>query len=317
MPTPHASGLDLASWQNAIFAIPLAVSAVLLILSSIRLGGHHAASAHGAHAGLGGHAHAGGFGGHGHAGFGGHGHGAALGHGAAAPAHPGSPASAGHSGPGVNGHGHVAGPAHHGASQAVKDAGRVALDAASASAAAAAHVARQGVEAVQAAGAPLPGKHEGPTMVAVLGSIFGIGRAPILMVVELFMISWGFLGLLVNEMLLDHGHRGPTGVILLSAPIAFFGGLVLARLGAAALDRTLPREETWVVSHQALFGLTGEVTYEVTASSGRIHVYDAYGTLHDESCRIAEGSDPIARGCSAIVEDMDPSGKLIVREVAL
>jgi membrane-bound ClpP family serine protease len=136
------------------------------------------------------------------------------------------------------------------------------------------------------------------------------------MVIELFFVSWGFIGLMTNEVLIEHGHSGAFGAIALSAPIALVGGMVVARLGAALMNRVLPREETSVTSRDSLFGLTGEVTFEVTASGGRIHVYDGFGTLHDEACRAAAGDAPIKKGATAMVEDIDTKGNLIVREVA-
>ena len=155
-----------------------------------------------------------------------------------------------------------------------------------------------------------------PPVIAFISSLFHLGGAPVLMVLELFLIAWGFLGLVTNEYLIEHGHTGAFGVIALSVPIALFGGLVIARLGAALMNRVLPREETSVTSHDNLFVLTGEITYEVTTSGGRIHVYDAYGTLHDEACRALEGRAPIKKGAVAMVEDIDAKGNLIVREVA-
>jgi hypothetical protein len=44
-------------------------------------------------------------------------------------------------------------------------------------------------------------------------------------------------------------------------------------------------------------------------------VYDSFGTLHDEMCRIAPGQLTIEKGRQAIVLDMDTQGRLLVEEM--
>lgn len=266
---PHASLINVFDWWNALYALPLVVSGLLLVLSSLRLGGHgHHGAAHG-HA-------------HGHASHAGHDH-----------IHAGSvhPAPV-HRGPVANAAAHTAAARH-----------------------AAGRMAREGIEAVNAASAPLPPTAEQPPLVAMLQSVFGIGRAPLLMVAELFFICWGTVGLIANELIGEKLHQGPA-LLLASAPIAFIGGLLLARIGAAILDKAVPQEESLVTSRDGLFGLTGEITFPVGSTGGRIHVYDAYGTLHDEACRTLPNSSPIPKGATAMVEDIDSAGNLIVREIA-
>jgi len=280
MGNPDPTALNVLDWWNALYVIPLAVSGLLLVLSSLRLGGHHGGHSHGA----------------------GHHHDAGHIHSAG---HGGTPSStrvlptggppqtvAHHGGPAANVGAHAA---------AVRNA--------------AGQLVQEGVGAVHASAAPLPTGNERTPIVTLIQSVFGFGRAPIMMVVELFFICSGALGLIVNELLVEHVHSGP-GLLVLSAPIAFFGGLVLARVGAALLDKLLPREESLVTSRDSLFGLAGEVTYPVGPTGGRIHVYDAYGTLHDEACRAADGAPAIPKGATAIVEDIDRAGNLIVREIA-
>ena len=57
------------------------------------------------------------------------------------------------------------------------------------------------------------------------------------------------------------------------------------------------------MSRDGLFGLTGQVVFPVSAASGRIHIYDEHGTLHDEMCRWRPVTRPLpkaARGWSSI-----------------
>jgi hypothetical protein len=162
------------------------------------------------------------------------------------------------------------------------------------------------------------GKHDSARdhgAVSTLAKLLGAGRAPLIMVLEAFCLGWGFTGFWANELLL-HTPNPPFLAVLPSLAAAAFGGLVTARVGGVVVTRLLPADETFVVSRNALFGTVGTVTFPVTQTAGRLHVYDEFGSLHDESCRVAAGYPTIERGRQALVIDMDPTGNLIVEEVA-
>ena len=147
----------------------------------------------------------------------------------------------------------------------------------------------------------------------VLG-LLGVGRAPTSIVLQTFCMAWGFCGFWANQLLLK--TPAPTLIQMLpSLAIALFGGIAGARISAEIFARIMPQEETFVVSRDELFGLTGNVAFPVTETSGRIRIYDDNGTLHDEMCRVAPGHVPIEKGCKALVIDMDPQGNLIVEPV--
>jgi hypothetical protein len=143
--------LDLLDWYNAIFFVPMAASALLLILSSIRLGSHHSHAAH-----------SNGGGGHNGASTTGHAHATAT------HAH-------------VGGHG----AAHHAAGTAT------ASRAQTANAKAARSVEKD-------SGPQLDPAHPAASWAAVFAPIFGFGRAPALMMVELYFLAFGLIGLLAN-----------------------------------------------------------------------------------------------------------------------
>jgi len=169
-----------------------------------------------------------------------------------------------------------------------------------------------------------PGGHSHPTAngtkenlltpAGLLLGLLGFGRAPAPMVLEAFCIAWGQCGFWANEFLL----RTPTPSLLQMLPslgIALAGGIVGSRLAAELLSRVLPKEESCAVSQQELFGLTGSVAFPISEEGGRIHIYDSFGTLHDEVCRVSPGHPPIEKGHRAIVVDMDTQGRLIVEEI--
>ena len=259
----------LLQWHYLIFLLPLGVGALLLLLSSLRLG-HHGVH----HGGHGNHALT-------HAPAAPHGH-APVHAPAHAPAH--SAPAHGHHGPS---HNHA--PIRH---VGTKHAGGEAQNTKSADTRPNIHV----------------------TTHFVL-NLTGANRAPLVMILEAFMILWGIVGLWANRLMLPAGQPTPAQTLSVLG-VALVGGAIGARIAAAILARVLPQEETLIVSRNALFGLTGKIAYPVSQTSGRIHIYDQHGTLHDEMCRIASDHLPIEKGRQAMVLDMDAKGLLIVEEIA-
>lgn len=274
----------LLQWQYLIFLAPFGLSLVFLLLSTMHFG--HSGGAHHGH----------GIGGHGHGGGGAHGHSAPSGHGAT----PGG------------GHAHAAaspGATHH-------------LPHLSGHHAAAAHVhVQQGQAASDSADGKGSGRapdQEGGAGIATgydtILAITGFDRAPVPILIETFFLIWGFCGY-VGTRLLVHVQE-PS--LLRMAPviaIAAIGGLFGARAAAEIVGRMMPPEETLAVSHNGLFGATGLIAFAVSETAGRIHIYDEFGTLHDENCRVAAGHLDIPRGRTAMVIDMNAQGVLIVEEV--
>jgi len=256
----------LMQWQYLIFLAPMAVSGLLLLLSSMRIGHHH-----GGHAGHGVHA------GHGHAVVSAAPH-AVHGH-AATGAHV---PSGGHAPSG----GHVAtghGSAHHGA--------------------AARHHPSSTRTAARAASPHL-----------LLG-LFGVGRAPLPMVIEAFFLTWGMSGCIAVQYLL-HANTNPSLAQMMPViGIAAASGVIGARIISELISRLMPAEESSIVSRNGLYGLKGSVAFPVSETGGRIMVYDDYGSLHDESCRVEAGHAPIERGRKAMIMDCDSKGNLLVEEV--
>lgn len=247
----------LTKWYYLIFLLPLGVSALLLLLSSVRMG-HHS-GVHGGHSAHGGHGTTGGH------------RGAVPGH--ASSGHPGAHALQSHT------------VSHPGASHG--------------------HRGHQSGDSTQ---------HNLASPAGLLLRMMGVGRAPLPMVLEAFFMAWGFCGFVANELFL---HTSAPTLLHLAPSFGFglVGGVIGARLTAEMMARLMPPDESLAVSQQGLFGLTGIVTFPVSARSGRIHIYDEHGTLHDEMCRIAPGHLTIEKGHTALVVDTDPQGLLIVEEI--
>jgi hypothetical protein len=158
-------------------------------------------------------------------------------------------------------------------------------------------------------------REAGATPANVFLALMGVDRAPLPMVVESFCICWGLIGCLANQWLLPRGLEPTLFQMLPSLGIALGGGLIGARGAAELIARLMPQDESQVVSRDGLFGMVGKVAFPVSATGGRIHIYDEFGTLHDETCRVAPAYPSIAKGCRAMVMDRDAQGNLIVEEV--
>jgi membrane protein implicated in regulation of membrane protease activity len=244
----------LLQWHYLIFLLPMGIAALLLLLSSLRLG-HH-----------------GGHGGH-------HVHGPALrGH---TPTHAAPHAgTGGHSAHAHASTGHAADPKSAGSS------------------------ARQG-------------KDTRPNVTVtnhLVLNLTGANRAPLAMILEAFLLIWGVVGLWAHQ-LMAHAEQPSPRQILLLVSIALVGGVVGARVAASVIGRFMPQDETLIVSRNELIGLTGTIVFAASQTSGRIHVYDTFGTLHDEMCRVAPGHLTIEKGRTAMVLDMDTKGNLLVEEL--
>ena len=240
--TPIAT---LLQWHYLIFLLPAGVSALLLLLSSVRMG-HH-----GGHAQSGHHS---------------------AGHG---PGHPHAPASGAH--PHATG---AARPGHATGKHAENGARRQVSSSA-----------------------------------GLLLRLMGVGRAPLPMVLEAFFLAWGFCGFFANEILIPAGTAPGLIAMAPSLGAALAGGAIGARFASELISRLMPPEETLAVSRDGLFGMTGKIAFPVSVTAGRIHIYDSFGTLHDEGCRVAGGHPPIGKGRNAMVIDIDLQGNLIVEEV--
>ena len=144
-------------------------------------------------------------------------------------------------------------------------------------------------------------------------NLTGLKRAPLTMVVEAFLLAWGLCGYWANHLLLHSVAPAPEKM-LPSLLVALTGGLIGARVAAEVIGRMMPEDESLSVSRNGLFGLTGKVAYPVSETGGRIHIYDEFGTLHDETCRVVAGHPPIVKGRRVLVMDMDAQGQLIVEE---
>jgi membrane protein implicated in regulation of membrane protease activity len=142
---------------------------------------------------------------------------------------------------------------------------------------------------------------------------FGIGRAPLTIVLGSLMIGWGVFGLAATETLRSL-LRLPALFVLPAMGIAAGGALVTAKLFAELSARLMPQDETYALTREGLLGLTGKVVYPVSETGGRIHIYDQYHTLHVAAARLAPGAPPLERGTEVVVASADPDNRYLIVE---
>lgn len=251
--------LILLQWHYLIFIVPCGLSALFLLLSTVRLG-HHGVQGHiGAHGGASAHTHA------------------VVAHHSVDSAHGAGAHGLDHPVPRVHAQTHVTAARNY--AQGSKD-----------------YV-------------------NGAAQVNPLLALVGVGKAPIPMVVEAFFLVWGLAGSFAIQLMLRNVLQPTLAQVAPALGIAAGCGIVGARISAEMISRLMPQDESSVVSREGLYGLKGRVAYVVSETGGRIMVYDDYGSLHDETCRVTPGHPPIEKGRRAIVMDRDASGHLLVEEV--
>jgi membrane protein implicated in regulation of membrane protease activity len=218
-----------------------------------------------------------------------------------------------HGGHGHAGHGplHVHAPVHsaHGS-----EAGHAAHPAGHAAAhpehgAVGGHAAR-----VAHAGSPGHGPDRPvPGIGQQLLGFFGVGRAPLTVVIGSLLIGWGLFGLAATDLLRHTLHWPALLTFAPSLAAAVAGALLSAKLFGEVAARLMPRDESCAIPREGLLGLAGKVVYPVSESSGRVHVFDSFRTLHVEPARVSPGQPAIEKGTEVIVASMDPDhGYLIV-----
>lgn len=132
----------------------------------------------------------------------------------------------------------------------------------------------------------------------------GVGRAPMMMVLQVLLLLWGVIGTLLHLAL---GVTGPAS-LLWSAPVTLCLSMVGTRSFAQLFARLFKPHETASLKRGQIVGRTGRVVFPVTEGEGTVHVRDQHGTLHRLRARAAHGS--LETGDEIIVLGYDPDQKV-------
>jgi membrane protein implicated in regulation of membrane protease activity len=142
----------------------------------------------------------------------------------------------------------------------------------------------------------------GPVISAL--AMIGVGHAPLLMVLQVFLLFWGLLGVGIHLALKAAG----PGALLVSLPVTLVASAVATRLLAGAFGKVFKPFETTAVKRHHMVGRTGHVVFAVTADEGTVHAKDQHGTLHRLRARTEHGR--LESGNQVVILGYDAERKL-------
>lgn len=152
------------------------------------------------------------------------------------------------------------------------------------------------------------GESAQPSGLAHVLSLFGIGRAPLSLLLVSFSFLWGMLGWLANSAFSSF-IASPAIFIWPSVAVALVGSLLLTRLLASGLHRFMPATETYAISNRQLVGRLASVRYAVSDRNGTAQLYDDQGRLHEVPVRVLPGEDPIPAQSTVILWRYDAAAE--------
>jgi len=142
-----------------------------------------------------------------------------------------------------------------------------------------------------------PSPEAGPGFLISALVTLGVGRAPLVMVLQVLVLFWGFLGLTLHQTL----RVDSPAALLWSAPVTLVLSVLATRTFAGAFGRVFKGFETSAVRRHQIVGRTGRVVYTVSHDAGTVTVRDEHGTLHrvrarTEHQRLESGREIIILG---------------------
>lgn len=144
--------------------------------------------------------------------------------------------------------------------------------------------------------------HPGLLVSALL--ILGAGKAPVMVLLQVFLLLWGLIGVGLHQLL----NVGSGWGLLWSLPVTLVLSVVGTRAVAQLFGRFLPPQETYAIRRSGVVGRIGRVVYPVTAEEGTVHVRDEHGTLHRLRARSEVGR--LESGQEIVILGYDPERKI-------
>jgi len=142
-----------------------------------------------------------------------------------------------------------------------------------------------------------------------IGHWFGIGQAPITIVLASWFTLLGTGGLTLQTLLDSMGWPGWSSLVV-SLPTTLVAALYLTGVFARAFGKLLPRLETYPTHKAQLVGCTGKVTVGVCGVAGWAKVRSRQGDLIEVTCVTRDGSF-LPFGTSVILVEFNSNGSFI------
>jgi hypothetical protein len=132
-------------------------------------------------------------------------------------------------------------------------------------------------------------------------SWLNVGKLPLLMLIVVFLFSFGMTGLILQQLIA--GIFGKPGPWWLAAPLAVAVALPFTRLFGRVVAKILPGDETTAVSRESLVGrwaviVTGKAE---VGSAAQARVRDAHGQTHYVMIEPDDASEVFEQGSEVII----------------
>jgi hypothetical protein len=124
-------------------------------------------------------------------------------------------------------------------------------------------------------------------------SWLGVGRVPLTLIVIVLLLTWGSAGFVASALLRP---REGWEAARLSLPVALVVSVFITRAVVLFMGRFVPLNETYAVRRGELVGCVGEAIYGINESFGMAMVRDGRGDLHQVTCRVGAGIEPVEKG---------------------
>ncbi|MCE3290514.1 MAG: hypothetical protein K0R83_2526 [Caulobacter sp.] len=135
-------------------------------------------------------------------------------------------------------------------------------------------------------------------------SWLNVGRLPLLMLIVVFLFSFGMIGVIAQRLL--HAVAGFYAPVWISAPLGLAAALPLTRTFGRWVARIMPKDETTAVSRDSLVGrvaaiVTGEARH---GNAAQARVRDEHGQVHYVMVEPDDEDSVFAQGDSVILVRM-------------
>lgn len=139
---------------------------------------------------------------------------------------------------------------------------------------------------------------------SALSRFFGwlrIGEVPLLMLLVVFLLSFGLLGLILQSLL--QSFIGVMAPGWLAVPVVFILSLPAVRFGGGVLQKIMPGDETTAVSSDSLLGRIAVITLGTARHlyAAEARVKDQHGYQHYVQVEPDNPADILAQGTEVLL----------------
>jgi amino acid transporter len=147
------------------------------------------------------------------------------------------------------------------------------------------------------------GEHHGEAgFVSGALSLLGVGRVPLMILLTMLFLFFGFIGVSVNLLLAR--HLPPISLVPVALLTGLLGSYFLTASFGRAIARIVPKEESYATSFEKLVGQTGHVVLVLGASEAYTQVTDRFGNFQEIRCKELDGK-PLHQGQAVLITSVD------------